>query len=91
MPEVTAEEICSSVLQMYAEKFEQRGIVPADVGDEYDLLREGIIDSLGILEMIAGLEQRFGSPIEFADLDPDQLTQIGPLSRHLEKKLNMRV
>jgi acyl carrier protein len=84
---VTAEEIRGFLLDMYAEKFERRGISPAEIGDRYDLLREDIIDSLGILDMVIALAERFGDQIELANLDPEQLTQIGPLSRYLEELL----
>jgi FkbH-like protein len=90
MARVTAAEIRGLLLEMYGEKFKQRGISPAAIGDRYDLLREGIIDSLGILEMIAVLEERLGCPIELGDLDRDQLTEIGPFSRHLEEHLRAR-
>lgn len=85
--EATAAEVRSALLEMYAPKFALRRIAPADIGDGYDLLREGIIDSLGILEMIANLEERFGETIEFTNLDTEQLTQIGPLSKHIEEQL----
>jgi acyl carrier protein len=90
MSEITAEDIRGFLLEMYAEKFEQRGISPSEIGDGYDLLRENIIDSLGILEMVIGLEERFGGPLELWNLDPQQLTQIGPLSRYLEELLRRR-
>jgi acyl carrier protein len=47
------------------------------------VLKEGINDSLGILELINRLEEQFGQPLQFADLDPEKLTKVGPLSRHL--------
>lgn len=87
---VSAEEIRKSLIEMHAEKFENRGIAPEDVNDGYDLLREGIIDSLGILEMIAGLAERFGDPIDLEGLEAEELTQIGPLSRYLEEQLRKR-
>lgn len=83
MPAVDAQTIRMAVLAMYAEKFQQRQIPPDALDDGFDLLREGIIDSLGILEMITRLEEQFGQSLEFADLDPEQLTKVGPLARHL--------
>jgi acyl carrier protein len=75
---------------MYAEKFKSRHLAATDIGDDYDLLREGIIDSLGILEMITQLEEQFGGPIELADLDPENLMKIGPLSKYIEQELGRR-
>lgn len=88
---VTAGEIRGFLLEMYAEKLGQRGIAPVDVDGKFDLLREGIIDSLGILEMIVALEERLGASIQLADLEPEKLAQIGPLSKYLEEQLRNRV
>jgi acyl carrier protein len=87
---ITAEEIRGLLLEMYAGQLAQRGITPPDIGDEYDLLREGIIDSLGILEMLLNLEERFGGPLQLAGLDPEKIAQIGPISEYLEEQLRGR-
>ena len=91
MNRVSVEVIRDFLLEIYAEKLEQRGLVLSNIDDTYDLLREGIIDSLGILEMIIALEQQFGGPIELENLDPEKLTQIGSLSSYLKDQICRRV
>lgn len=87
MPPVGAAAIRALLIEIYAQKLERRHVSAADIDDSYDLLREGIIDSLGILEMINALEERLGVTLSFESLDVNQLTQVGPLSRHIEEQL----
>lgn len=60
-----------------------RGIEPDGLPDDFDLLTEGVIDSFGIVELVMQLEKRYGFEIDFSELDADDLTRIGPLSRHV--------
>lgn len=57
--------------------------MPADVPDDFDMRAEGVIDSLGFIQLITDLEQQLGFLITFENLDPEQLTTLGPLSRHI--------
>ena len=48
----------------------------AELTPDYDLVAGGVIDSLGLLKLIAWLEERFLVPIEDLDLDPDSFRSI---------------
>ncbi len=63
-----------------------KGLEPSHVADSFDLLIEGVIDSFGIIELIVKLEARYGFEIDFTNLDPDDLTRIGPVSRLVEEQ-----
>jgi acyl carrier protein len=54
-------------------------IDPESLTDDYDLLLSGLIDSLGLLNLMARLQQQFGERIDFDALDPEQMTVVGPL------------
>jgi acyl carrier protein len=43
---------------------------------DYDLVDGGVIDSLGLLKLIAWLEQRFGVAVDDVELDPDSFRTI---------------
>jgi acyl carrier protein len=81
-----AAEIREFVLAHLAPRLAAKGLEPAEVPDSYDLLIEGVIDSFGIVELIMQLEERFGFEIDFSEIEPDDLTRIGPLSRHVEEQ-----
>jgi acyl carrier protein len=57
-----------------------RGLSMSSVPDSFDLLREGVIDSFGFLELVLLLEEQVGAPIDFASLEPEELTVVGSLA-----------
>jgi acyl carrier protein len=57
--------------------------VPAD----FDLRANGVIDSLGFIQLIAVLEDRLGCSIDLADVDPAQLTNLGVLCTHIAAQM----
>lgn len=58
--------------------------VPADeLSDDLDLRAAGVIDSLGFLELVVALEEELGAELDFEMIDPDLLTTVGPLARHV--------
>jgi acyl carrier protein len=69
-------DFCGSALAAY-------GIDPGAASDDLDLRASGAIDSLGFVELVVALEETFGIELELEDVDPEQLTVLGPLSRHV--------
>ena len=53
--------------------------IPKVLGDEYDLLLSGMVDSLGLLELMTALQEHCGREIDFDALDPEKMTIVGPL------------
>jgi acyl carrier protein len=51
----------------------------AQLGDDASLLDSGIIDSTGVLEIVAFLEERFGIRVEDRDIVPENLDSIARL------------
>jgi acyl carrier protein len=81
----SAEMVRALVLDELIEPLAALDLEPADVPDDFDLLHEGVIDSLGLLEMIAAVEERFGLEIDFEELSADELTIVGPFCRYVEQ------
>ncbi len=52
---------------------------PKELADDCDLLLSGMIDSLGLLELMTAFQQHCGCEIDFDALDPEQMTIVGPL------------
>lgn len=84
MTPITASQVRSFLLELYAEQLSKKGVLAEHVPDGFDLLNEGIIDSLGILELVTALEKRFDMRIDFEDMDAERFTRIGDLSRYVE-------
>jgi acyl carrier protein len=59
------------------------GLVPDQLADDLDLRAQGLVDSLGFVELMVKLEEQLGFAIDLVDLDPALLTTVGPLCRHI--------
>ena len=57
-----------------------------DFSDDDSFLRKSIIDSLGMLELIAFLEEEFGIKITDAELVPENLDSLARVCAFVEKK-----
>jgi acyl carrier protein len=90
MTPCTPEAIRDSLLALYADRLNERGLSASGVPDHYDLLVEGIIDSLGILELIGHIEEQFQITVDLEGLDAEQITVIGPLCAHVARTARPR-
>ncbi len=62
------------------------GMDPNDLGDGDSLLTKGIIDSTGVLELVAWLEENFGFQIDDQELLPENLDSVDNLVKYIERK-----
>jgi acyl carrier protein len=85
-----SEEVRALVLHELAEPLDALGMSPDEVPDDFDLLLGGAIDSLGLLELITAVEERFGIEIDFEGLGAEELTVLGPFSRYVESAAALR-
>ena len=67
-----------------------QGITRGSFEDNLDLRDEGIIDSLGFMQLLIELEMRLDTEIDLSELDPEHLTNVGALSRHIAGRCNNR-
>ena len=56
--------------------------------DQDQLLGDGILDSLGILEVVSFLESEFGMTVSDEELLPEHFDSISKLAAFVESKLN---
>lgn len=82
-------------MQLYAIEDEIRDFVVTnflfgqDVGLQTDesLLERGVMDSTGVLELIAFLEERYSIKVEDREVTPDNLDSIRKISAFMSRKL----
>ncbi len=60
---------------------------PAELGPDESLLKQGIVDSTGILELIAFLEDRLGVMVEDHEMVPENLESLNKIVRFVQSKL----
>lgn len=76
-------EVCGPALADF-------GIDPESVPADFDLRANGIIDSLGFVELVVELEDKHGIELDLEALDPEQITVLGPLAAHVADRLQAR-
>lgn len=57
-----------------------------DFSDDQSFLESGIIDSTGLLELVAFVEERYGISIADRELVPQNLDSLGNISRFIVRK-----
>ncbi len=57
------------------------------IGNDDDLLAEGIIDSLGILQLVAFIEEKFNFTVPDEDVVIENFMSVNALSNYLDQKL----
>jgi acyl carrier protein len=63
------------------------GKVGEDFADDDSFLERGIIDSTGVMELVAFLEEHYGIKLHDQDLIPGNLDSINGLARFVESRL----
>ena len=82
MKRCTTESVREFLLKKYSSILANRSLAPELVSDNFDLLAEGIIDSLGVLDMVGDVEREFSVQLDMEHIDAQELTIIGPFCRY---------
>lgn len=81
----------SPVRSAIAERLEQRlarlGLSPGDISDDLDLVRSGVLDSLGFVDLIADLENATGKQVDLElALEQGNATTVGSIVSLFEQR-----
>ena len=71
-------EILGRVRRLVAERVDE-----ASLDDSASFLEKTNLDSLGVVELLAAIEEEFSINIDFVMVDPESLLSITGLTRHL--------
>lgn len=55
--------------------------------DDASFLKEGIIDSLGVMELVTFVEQEFGISVLDREIIPENFDSVNKLSQYIREKL----
>jgi acyl carrier protein len=58
----------------------------AELGDDDSLLGPGLLDSVGVLRLVAWIEEEFGVQVPDEDVVPDNLETIGRLAALVRRR-----
>jgi len=79
-------EIERDVRAFISENFILDGDI-ADLGGDASLTRHGVLDSMGVLELIMFLEQRFGLSVPDEDALPENLDSVDAIVRYVDARM----
>ena len=89
MRATTVKDVRMFLESYLTEKLREQGRdMPVDLPDDCDLLLSGIIDSVGLLELISAVQKYCDREIDFEGLDPESMTVLGPLCRYISKQMD---
>ena len=88
MNRITPDDVRSLLLGFLTQKLRAEGRDGTlELSDDCDLLLSGVVDSLGLLEMVTAIQEHYGREIDFEALDPELMTVVGPLCKFVAGKL----
>jgi acyl carrier protein len=75
-------------IALEVENFIGREIAPdiGPVAHDFDLLRAQVIDSVGIVQLISFLEEKYGIKIDDDDLAPENFRSVDSIVLFVQKK-----
>jgi acyl carrier protein len=68
-----------AVRRTIAEHLREAGAVPAELPADFDVLRDGGLDSLGFLELLTRLETDYDTEIDLSEAPDSDVTRVGAL------------
>lgn len=58
-----------------------------DYPDDASFLEEGIVDSIGVLELVGFIEETFGVSVEDREIIPDNFDSVARLAGYVRRKI----
>lgn len=83
-------QVRAAILEALAGPLAALGMTGEAIPDDLDIIQNGLVDSLGLVTLLTELEDRFGLQLDYDDLPIEDLTRIGPLSRHVARQSAVR-
>lgn len=56
-------------------------------GDDVSFLEEGIVDSIGVMELVAFVEEKYQIKVKDQDVTPDNFDSVNQLANYIRKNL----
>jgi acetyltransferase-like isoleucine patch superfamily enzyme/acyl carrier protein len=81
MSTITADNVRSAIMEYLESEADPAKVSSVELDEELDLMGSGVLDSFGVLELIGWIERRFALELDLEDVEPVDLTTVGPLSR----------
>ncbi|HUA47252.1 MAG TPA: phosphopantetheine-binding protein [Solirubrobacteraceae bacterium] len=60
-------------------------VSPDELEDDFDLLTGGVVDSLGLLKVVAWLEDEFDIGVDDSELGPDSFRTVAAIKEYVDQ------
>ena len=78
------DETTAKIKQFIVDKF-MPDVPVEDLEDDFDLLTGGVVDSLGLLKVVAWLEDEFDIGVDDSELGPDSFRTVAALKAFVDQ------
>ena len=78
------DETTAKIKQFIVDEF-MPDVPVEDLDDDYDLLTGGVVDSLGLLKVVAWLEDEFDIGVDDSELGPDSFRTVAAIKAFVDQ------
>ena len=83
MTETTTTAAKSLVIDILTTRAAQLGFEGLDIDGSFDFFESGLLDSLGLIDLIDQVESRYDLQVDLTAMDPEDFTTVDGLVRSL--------
>jgi acyl carrier protein len=77
------DETTAKIKQFIVEEF-MPDVPVEELDDDFDLLTGGVVDSLGLLKVVAWLEDEFDIAVDDSELGPDSFRTVAAIKAYVD-------
>ena len=77
------DETTAKIKQFIVDEF-MPDVPVEDLDDDFDLLTGGVVDSLGLLKVVAWLEDEFDIGVDDSELGPDSFRTVAAIKAYVD-------
>jgi acyl carrier protein len=81
MRQLSQEQVRQLIAEQFAAALNEYGVQDGNMPDELDLMLEGVTDSIGMMGLIAAVNEAAEQEVDFEGLDAERFTVVGDFCR----------
>ena len=85
-----SEDTTMKVKQFVVDEF-MPDVSPEELDENFDLLTGGVVDSLGLLKVVAWLESEYDIAVDESELGPESFRTVSAIREYIEQQQQSKV
>ena len=85
-----SEDTTMKVKQFVVDEF-MPDVSPEELDENFDLLTGGVVDSLGLLKVVAWLESEYDIAVDESELGPESFRTVNAIREYIEQQQQSKV